>query len=181
VKSSATALAIGAGIAAFFIASRATASNDPSLPPSKLYKPGGAVTVPPMYAQHVNDAAAGYSVPYDVLARLLYTESRFRANAYNKSSGAIGIAQFLPDTANQFGVDPSDAKSSIFGAAKYLAYLYGRFNSWPWAVAAYNWGEGNVSRFLRDGFVITRKGTKITRAPSETRTYVAFIAGVTLA
>jgi soluble lytic murein transglycosylase-like protein len=81
----------------------------------------------------------------------------------------------MPATARRFGVDPYDASSSIWGAAKYLQALYRQFSDWKWAVAAYNWGEGAVDKFRRDGFVMTKGGTRLTRPPAETRSYVAYI------
>jgi len=118
------------------------------------------------YATVIADTEAANGIPPDLLARLLYQESRFRADAVGpntKYGRARGIAQFIPSTAASFNLDPMDPIASIQVAGRYLAQLYASTGSWPLALAAYNWGIGNV----------TRKG--MSAAPSETRNYVAQI------
>lgn len=106
-----------------------------------------------------------------ILYRLLNQESRFRediiSGATRSRAGAVGIAQFMPATAREWlgseaaALDPSKA---IPGAAKYLAWLIRQFSgNVKAAVAAYNWGIGNVRK----------KG--LDNAPAETRKYVAAI------
>lgn len=116
------------------------------------------------YLPAITSAAQTHGVPMLLLARLLYQESHFRDSIISgnvlSSAGAIGIAQFLPATAKELGVDPYDPYSSIDGAARYLRQLYDRLTSWDKALAAYNWGIGNV----------TRKG--LASAPTETKLYV---------
>ena len=73
--------------------------------------------------------------------------------------GALGIAQFMPATAQQLGINPLDPFQAIDGAGRYLASLYRQTSSWSQALAAYNWGIGNV----------TRRG--LDSAPTETRNY----------
>lgn len=120
----------------------------------------------PKYADAIASAERQYNIPTDLLARLLYQESRFRTDiitGLNRSPvGAVGIAQFMPGTAAQLGVDRLDPVSSIYGAAKYLKQMYDKFNNWTYALMAYNWGPGNVSKWLQ--------GT-ITTVPQETQTY----------
>jgi soluble lytic murein transglycosylase-like protein len=96
------------------------------------------------YAAQINAAAATYGIDPNILAGLLYTESNFNPSAIS-SAGAQGIAQFMPATAAQYGVNTSDPTSSINGAAHYLSDLYNEFGSWPAALTAYNAGPGNVS------------------------------------
>ncbi len=120
-------------------------------------------------------AAQQYGVPGgqpgQLLDNLLYQESDFNPNAYNASSGAQGIGQFEPATAAQYGVDVTDATSSIYGTAHYLSDLYNMFGDWNIAVAAYNDGQGNIAKW--------QAGTK--SLPAETVTYVARITGAQLA
>jgi soluble lytic murein transglycosylase-like protein len=115
----------------------------------------------------ITDAANSWGVPPILLARLLWQESHFRDDIINGSvrspRGATGIAQFMPATAAELGVDPLDPYASIRGAAQYLARLKARFGNWRDALAAYNWGEGNVAR---KGFAA---------APPETVAYVTDI------
>jgi len=77
--------------------------------------------------------------------------------------GALGIAQFMPATAADLGIDPLDPFQAIDGAGRYLASLYRMFGNWTQALAAYNWGAGNVQR----------KG--LTNAPAETVAYYSSI------
>lgn len=117
------------------------------------------------YADAIRAAEAKYQLPDSLLARVLYQESRFRPDVISgttKSSvGAQGIAQFMPATAADLGVDPLDPFQAIPAAGRYLRQLFDRLGSWERALAAYNWGIGNVQR----------KG--LEAAPLETRNYVA--------
>lgn len=121
------------------------------------------------YRAAIEAAEARYAIPPMMLARLLYQESRFREDIISgrtvSPAGALGIAQFMPATAAELGVDPLNVAQSIEGAARYLAQLYRSTGDWKLALAAYNWGIGNVQR----------KG--IGAAPAETRAYVAGILG----
>ena len=69
--------------------------------------------------------------------------------------GAAGLFQFMPATAQRFGLkmSPVDERNnpqkSARAAAKYLKILYGQFKSWPLVFAAYNTGEGRVGRLLK--------------------------------
>jgi soluble lytic murein transglycosylase-like protein len=69
----------------------------------------------------------------------------------------------MPATARSLGVDPLNVPDAINGAARYLRQQFDRFGDWSRALAAYNWGSGNVAR----------RG--LAAAPAETRTYVASI------
>ncbi len=108
------------------------------------------------------DAENQYGLPRYLLARVAQAESNYNPNA-ESHAGAIGLMQIIPRW--HPGVDPLDPKASIYYAAQYLRKLYNRFGTWPMALAAYNWGQGNLSS---KGF---------DRAPRETRNYVAKIAG----
>lgn len=123
--------------------------------------------IPKQYAAAIIEAEDANGIPRNLLARLLYQECRWRTDiitgTLKSSAGAIGIAQFLPATAKEYGVNPYDAFSSIRGAGVYIARLYKSFGSWTEALAAYNWGQGNVRR----------KG--IAAAPLETRNYYSQI------
>lgn len=91
--------------------------------------------------------------------------------------GAVGLFQITAPTARSLGlaVEPEDERrhpaKSADAAARYLRYLYGRFGSWPLALAAYNAGEGRVSGLLRQRKASAFDG--IAEAlPMETRMYV---------
>ena len=102
-----------------------------------------------------------------LFAAQLEQESSWNPNAKSKA-GATGIAQFMPATARQMGVDPRDPVASINAAAKYMAQLKHKFGSEDLARQAYNWGEGNLSKHLARG----GKG----KMPSETANYNEAIA-----
>lgn len=114
-------------------------------------------------------------IPHGLLFRLAYQESRFREDIITgkvrSSAGALGIVQIIPkwhpsidkgDAAadEKAALDPNRA---IPYAAKYLALLKKQFGSWELALAAYNFGPGNVSK------------TPQAKWPLETKNYVAQI------
>lgn len=116
------------------------------------------------YRATIVRSAEARGVPPDLLARVLWQESRFRPEVIDgrvrSPAGAAGIAQFMPRTARQFGIDPLNPEQAIPAAAQYLRQLFDRFGSWSMALAAYNWGQGNLAK----------RGIK--NAPAETRAYV---------
>jgi soluble lytic murein transglycosylase-like protein len=106
-------------------------------------------------------ASQAYGVPYSTLAAIAFVESRY--NPLAKAATAAGLMQLQPRTAEALGVsDRFNARQSAMGAAKFLKGLYQQFGDWTTAIAAYNWGPGNV---------------KANRSPSQwrdrTQTYVA--------
>ena len=109
-------------------------------------------------------------------------ESTFNPAA-RSPSGAAGLYQFMPATAQQFGLrlspedDRLDALKNARAAAKYLKLLHGRFGNWPLALAAYNCGQGRVAG------VLDKSGGKTfddvhDLLPAETRMYVPKIAAL---
>ncbi|MES2367196.1 MAG: lytic transglycosylase domain-containing protein [Pseudomonadota bacterium] len=122
------------------------------------------------YQVMIQNASNDSGVPVAILAWLLWKESRYNpaiiSGAKRSSVGAMGIAQFMPATAiDELGsVDAAlNPAQAIPGAANYLAKLYNTAGSWAGALAAYNWGIGNVQR----------KG--IANAPAETTDYYTTI------
>jgi len=109
-------------------------------------------------------------------------ESTFNPAA-RSPAGAAGLYQFMPATAEEFGLSLSpederlDALKNARAAARYLKRLHGRFHSWPLALAAYNCGQGRVSNILRK-----QNGTTYEdihhKLPAETRMYVPKIAAL---
>lgn len=121
-----------------------------------------------IYLPAIDAASAEFDLPENLLARVAYQESRFRPDIIEgetvSSAGAMGIMQIVPKWHPD--VDPLDPFESIQYAAKYLRTLYNRFGNWKQALAAYNYGQGNVS-----------KRPKFTQWPLETRNYVTEIGG----
>ncbi len=95
---------------------------------------------------YAKQMAQKYGIPEDIFLRQIQQESGFSTNAVS-SAGAIGIAQFMPDTAKGFGIDPHDPYQSLDAAAKFDQQLYKEFGSWTLAMAAYNSGPGNVQKY----------------------------------
>ncbi len=92
-------------------------------------------------------------------------ESGWNPNA-KSSAGARGLAQFMPDTAKAFKLNPLDPIASLDAGAKYMAQLTKRFGDEDTARLAYNWGEGNVASYLKTG-----KGNKNRALPKEAEEY----------
>ena len=102
-------------------------------------------------------------------ARLLWKESLFEANAVSPV-GAMGIAQFMPGTADLVGLDdPFNPAKAIAASARYLRKLADGFGSVGLAAVAYNGGENRAARFLSQG----------GNLPWETQDYVQAITGLT--
>jgi len=110
------------------------------------------------------------------LVWLAEVESSFNPNA-RSPVGAVGLFQFMPATAEQYGlkVSPVDERinpeKSARAASRYLRYLHGKFNSWPLALASYNAGEGRVGRLLRTHQATTFEEI-VDHLPAETQMYV---------
>lgn len=123
--------------------------------------------VPAEYRASIVNAETRNGLPAGMLARLLYQESHYRQDIITgktkSPAGALGIAQFMPATAAEMGIDPLEPYQSIDAAARYLAMLYKSTGNWAQALAAYNWGIGNVKR----------KGLAV--APRETVSYYTSI------
>ncbi|WP_240705279.1 lytic transglycosylase domain-containing protein [Pacificoceanicola onchidii] len=98
------------------------------------------------YIEMARAAARKHGVPEDLFLRLVNQESRFKPKA-RSHKGAIGLAQLMPGTARQLGVDPHDPRQNLEGGARYLKMQYATFKSWRLALAAYNAGPGAVKKY----------------------------------
>ncbi len=105
----------------------------------------------------VEQAAYNNQVSVEVLTRLIWTESRFQADALSPA-GAQGISQFMPATATERGLsDPFDPRLAIPEAARFLADLDRMFGNIGLAVAAYNAGPGRISKWLASSATLPRE------------------------
>jgi soluble lytic murein transglycosylase-like protein len=113
-----------------------------------------------------NQYGRQYGVNPALLFAMAQKESTLNPNAVSPA-GAVGLMQFMPGTAERFKIDPRDPNQSIKGAAEYMQFLTQRYHgNLQHALAAYNWGEGNVDKWLKWG-----QG-RMEALPSETRNYV---------
>jgi len=88
-------------------------------------------------------------VPPDIALGVAQTESGIsqwqpNGQVVTSSAGALGVFQLMPATAAGLGVDPTDVNGNIQGGISYLKQLYAKYGDWSKALAAYNWGPGNV-------------------------------------
>lgn len=135
----------------------------------------------------IEESAKRYGIDARILRAVCFVESRFRVDAVSPK-GARGPMQFMPETAARYGLrNPSDPRSALDAAARYLRDLLGRFNGRvDLALAAYNAGEGAVESFLtgrplllRTGKIINPRGLITGGIPPypETQAYVRAIMG----
>ena len=127
------------------------------------------------------------------LAYLAIVESGYRADAKSRA-GAAGAWQFMPYTGMKFGLaqdkwhdERLDIYHATHAAAQYLKKLHDDFGDWPTAIAAYNAGEGKMSRACkaageRTFFGVMQKNGRLgeeTRLKAETLQYVPRFLAVT--
>ncbi len=134
------------------------------------------------YAEMIADKLDERQMPKD-LVYLAMIESNFNPNAKSPVR-AVGLWQFMSGTAKRFGLtvrgkvdERRDPEKSTDAALTYLSKLHDRFGSWYLAAAAYNSGEGTVSRALKK---VTGRTTGtdedffriLPKLPRETQQYV---------
>lgn len=103
------------------------------------------MSVSPEYMPLITQASAQYNVPEPLLYWQIGQESSFNPDAYNPASGAEGIAQFIPSTAADFGIDPYNESQAIPAAAKYDAQLFAETGNWSTALQRYGTlGQGKT-------------------------------------
>lgn len=103
-------------------------------------------------------------IPTDLLARIAYQECSWRSEVIDGTvkspAGAVGMFQLIPKFFPGAGISwMSDTDT----AGRYLVVLHQEFNDWQMAVAAYNWGPGNLRKYERNPGI---------GLPTETKNYV---------
>ena len=130
------------------------------------------------YLFHIVEEVQKRNLPSE-LALLPFIESAFNPQAMS-SARAAGMWQFMPATGRHFDLkqnvfrdDRRDVLASTRAALDYLTRLHGMFGDWHLALAAYNWGEGNVQRAIqRNRAAGLPTGYASLKMPNETRDYV---------
>jgi soluble lytic murein transglycosylase-like protein len=100
------------------------------------------------YAPLIEAAARRYRLDPALLHAVISAESGYEPDAVSPR-GAIGLMQLMPETATELGVNPWDPAANIDGGARHLARLKRQYPDIRLALAAYNAGEGAVSRHRR--------------------------------
>ena len=130
------------------------------------------------YLYHIVEEIERREMPAE-LALLPFIESAFNPQAQSHAR-ASGMWQFMPATGKDFDLrqnlfrdDRRDVLASTRAALDYLKRLHGLFDDWHLALAAYNWGQGNVMRAIANN----KRAGKPTdygslKMPEETRDYV---------
>ncbi len=136
-----------------------------------MYRPGragdpvSAARANPSISGLVRRVASEEGIDENQFLALVYQESRFNPCA-KSGAGAMGLAQLMPGTAEDLGVNPHNIEQNLRGGARYYKQQLRRFNGdVRLALAAYNSGPGNVQKY--GGIPPFR----------ETRGYVASITG----
>jgi membrane-bound lytic murein transglycosylase D len=148
---------------------------------------GGWMRTAERYHEWVRDVFASHGVPRD-LSYLGMIESGYRPTV-RSHAGAVGMWQFMPSTGRGMGLriddtvdERMDPVRATHAAARHLRYLHRRFNGdWSLAAAAYNAGEGRISRGMgrfgaRDFWDLANRGD----LAQETRRYVPRLYATTI-
>src|ERR1700733_4827804 len=139
------------------------------------------------YKDMISKDLRDQGLPQDLIY-LAVAESGFQPQALNAHSGAGGMWQFMPTgayglTRNGWFDERFDPEKSSKAYAKYMKMLYNQFGDWYLAMAAYDWGPGNVQRaVMKTGYADFWELYKRNVLPAETKNYVpGIIAAIIMA
>lgn len=133
---------------------------------------------PVAYTNEIDSAAINYGLDRALILSVIKTESDFNENAIS-DKGAIGLMQITPATGEyiakkrgKINYNLSDASTNIDFGSYYIKYLREKFHGLTETMAAYNAGEGTVSKWLKDPYC-SDDGIHLTLIPyKETDRYV---------
>jgi hypothetical protein len=125
------------------------------------------------YVSIAQQDASSAGISPDYFVRQINLESGFNPNAVSPS-GAEGIAQFMPATAQGLGIDPFNPIQALNAAAHYMASYNNMYNgNYAMALAAYNAGGGTVQ------YAVSSCGSNwISCLPGQTQNYILVIMGI---
>lgn len=117
--------------------------------------------------QMIDRVAEHVSLAPELIHSVVAAESDFQPQAVSQA-GAQGLMQLMPATAKELGVQDSfDPQQNLLGGSKYLKQLLDKYDGdLDKALAAYNWGQGNVDR------------QGLENMPQETRNYLTKVKGL---
>lgn len=127
--------------------------------------------------QNVSIPTGEEYAPPSLVKAVIQVESAGKPEAVS-SKGAGGLMQLMPATAKQLGVaDRFDPEQNVEGGSRYLQQMLDKYGKTDIALAAYNWGPGNVDRAIKkvkaDGKRVTWANImQAVKVPQETRLYV---------
>lgn len=115
-------------------------------------------TYPLRYTDIIYKYADEFNVPKSVILAMVKVESGFDPDAQSPV-GACGLMQLMPDTfewiSTKLGESHSvgnifDPDTNIKYGVYYISFLYDKYKNWECVYAAYNAGQGNVNKWLKD-------------------------------
>jgi len=133
--------------------------------PREAQQPAKENSTSAPFSDLIEKAAKAYQLDANLIRAVIKVESNYDAKAVSQA-GAQGLMQLMPDTANDLQVDDAfNPENNIMGGSRYLKQLLHRYdNRLEPALAAYNWGMGNLERHP-------------DKLPEETRNYIAKVKG----
>lgn len=126
--------------------------------------------------QNVSIPSGEGFAPANIVKAIIQVESGGNPSAVS-SKGATGLMQLMPKTARALGVDPTDPQDNVNGGSRYIQQMLAKYGKPDLALAAYNWGEGNLDKAIK---ILKAENKRVTwhnlmqavRVPMETRMYV---------
>jgi membrane-bound lytic murein transglycosylase D len=145
----------------------------------------GALTRAGRYKEMIQHILKQEGVPQDLIYQAV-AESGFRPQAVNPHSGAGGMWQFMPY--GPYGLSRTgwyderfDPEKATRAYARWIKQLYDQLGDWYLAMAAYDWGAGNIQRAVeRTGYADFWELYRRNNLPAETKNYVPIILAVTI-